>query len=388
MTGFADRGQAHVDMAVRALAWSVYRQDNAEMLAEMAVGDTGLGNVQSKILKNQRKTFGTLRDLLRTKTVGLIDHNPDLGLSLYGKPVGIVGAVCPSTNPSATPVNKAMMAIKGGNSVIIAPSPAAYRTTAKTVSLMRAELARAAFPEDLVQLVEAPVTKSATQCLLESVDLAVVTGSQDNVRRAMASGTVSIGVGAGNVPVIIDSSADLNAAARRIAVSKTFDNATSCSSENSVIILDPVYRQTIEALQNAGGWLCSEREKSKIAAVHWQNGKLNRDVIGKGPDIVSKLFELPLAARKARFFLVEDEEVGKPNGFADEKLSLVLTVYRAADFDHALELVRQILSVKGRGHSVGIHTARIEQARPSCGNNRCRSCAGESGAYFRQWRKL
>src|SRR5690606_30327536 len=152
MEAYENDDPERVDDAVRALAWSIYKPENAKMLAELAVEDTGIGNVPSKIIKNTRKTFGTLRDLLRAKTIGVIEEDPARGIVKYGKPVGVVGAVCPSTNPAATPVNKAMMALKGGNAVIIAPSPAGQTTTARTVELMRAELKKAGHPEDLVQL--------------------------------------------------------------------------------------------------------------------------------------------------------------------------------------------------------------------------------------------
>ena len=363
MTDFANDDPDQVDQAVRALAWSVYKPEHARLLAEMAVEDTGLGNVESKIVKNQRKTFGTLRDLLRARTIGLIERDPARGLALYGKPVGVVGAVCPSTNPAATPVNKAMMAVKGGNAIVIAPSPAAYRTTAKTVLLMRAALAAAGHPADLVQILDPPVNKEATQALLEAVDLAVVTGSQNNVRRAMTSGTVAIGVGPGNVPVIIDSTADLAQAAERIAASKTFDNATSCSSENALVILDDIYEPAMQALQAKGGWRCSAVQRDRIASVHWLDGRLNRAIIAKDADCAARAFGLPAAAENARFFLVEANLVDGAGGFADEKLSLVLTVYRAADFSAALTLVKRILEVKGKGHSVGIHTEDMDHAR-------------------------
>ena len=158
----------------------------------------------------------------------------------YAKPVGVVGAITPSTNPAATPVNKAMMAIKGRNAVIIAPSPAGWSTTARTVEFMRAELEKVGLPADLVQVLPAPAKKAMTQALMKACDLIVVTGSQNNVRGAYSSGTPAIGVGTGNVPVIIDSSADLTDTAQKICVSKIFDNSTSCSSENSVVIVDDV----------------------------------------------------------------------------------------------------------------------------------------------------
>jgi sulfoacetaldehyde dehydrogenase len=360
---YDNHDQARVDEAVTALAWAIYKPAHAKLLAELAVADTGLGRVDSKIIKNTRKTFGTLRDLLRAKTVGAIAEDPERGLVKYGKPVGVVAAVCPSTNPAATPVNKAMMALKGGNPVIIAPSPAGYATTAKTVELMRAELGKCGHPEDLVQILPAPVSKEMTQQLMNQVDLAVVTGSQNNVQRAMRSGTVAIGVGAGNVPVIIDTSADLDDAAAKISASKTFDNATSCSSENAVVILDQVYEDAIAALQRAGGWRCSPSERERVRDTLWIDGKLNRKIIAKDAEVTAAVMGLPAAAKAAKFFLVEEAEVGGKHSFADEKLSLVLTVYRAKDFAEAKRIVRAVLEVTGKGHSTGIHTSDMAHAR-------------------------
>lgn len=355
--------QQRIDDAVTAIAWSLYKPDQAKLLAQMAVLDTGMGNVESKIIKNTRKTFGTLRDLMRERTVGVISVDEEAGIVCFGKPVGVVGAVCPSTNPSATPVNKAMMAVKGGNAIIVGPSPAGYKTSAKCVDFMRKELAKAKCPMDLVQILPAPINKELTQELIKQVDLAVVTGSQDNVQRAMRSGTPTISVGAGNVAVILDESADIEDAAEKIAHSKTFDNATSCSSENSLIVLDSIYDRTIAALNNEGGWLCSLDERQRVKQNLWQNGKLNRAAIAKDLTTLVHLFGLDPSAKEFKFIMVEEDEVGGRGSFADEKLSLVLTLYRARDFGDAKEIVSQLLGVSGRGHSVGIHTNNLQNAR-------------------------
>jgi sulfoacetaldehyde dehydrogenase len=356
MRAFSGADQARVDEAVTAVAWSLYKPENALRLAEQSVADTGIGNVADKVIKNQRKTFGTLRDLLRVRSVGVIEPDPGNGMVRYGKPVGVVAAITPSTNPAATPVNKTMMALKGANAIVIAPSPAGWSSTNATVELMRAALAKVGAPEDLVQILPHPVTRNMTRLLMEQADLIVATGSQNNVRAAYSSGTPAIGVGAGNVPVIIDSSADLDAAAQKIHASKTFDNSTSCSSENSLIILDDVYEAAIAALQRAGAWRCSADEKNLIEDKLWVDGNLNRDLIAKDADVFAAGVGLAPDAQSARFFLVE-ESFDAQSKFADEKLSLVLTVYRARDFDHAVELVTAILNVQGRGHSCGIHTA-------------------------------
>ena len=363
MEVFADSTQARVDEAVTALAWSLYKPAHAEALAAMAVGDTGLGNAADKVVKNQRKTFGTLRDLLRVKSVGIIEALPERGLVKYAKPVGVVCAVTPSTNPSATPVNKAMMALKGRNAVIIAPSPAGLATTTRTVALMRAELEKIGAPADLVQVLPAPVDKAITHALMAACDLVVVTGSQSNVRNAYRSGTPAIGVGAGNVPVIIDSSAKLDEAAAKIAASKCFDNATSCSSENAAIILDDVYDEALAALQRAGGYLANAAEKEAIQRTLWVEGRLNRRVIAKDFRVFAAACGLDDKAGAATFFMVEESGIGPAHPFSDEKLALVLTLYRAQSFDDAMDKVRAIMAFKGRGHSVGIHTQEIAHAR-------------------------
>ncbi len=363
MAAFADTDQARVDEAVTALAWSLYKPEHAQELAESGVRDTGLGNAADKIIKNQRKTFGTLRDLLRVKTVGVIEEDRAHGILKYAKPVGVVGAITPSTNPAATPVNKAMMAIKGRNAIIIAPSPAGWGTTARAVELMRTELEKIGLPADLVQVLPAPVNKALTEALMHAVDLVVATGSQNNVRAAYSSGTPAIGVGTGNVPVIIDASADLADAARKICASKIFDNATSCSSENSVVILDEVYDAAITALEKAGGYLANAQEKQAIERSLWVDGKLNRKLIAKDADVFAREVGLGARAGRCKFFMVEDDGVGPEHPFSDEKLSLVLAVYRARDFDAAVARTREILNYVGRGHSCGIHTKDMARAQ-------------------------
>jgi sulfoacetaldehyde dehydrogenase len=363
---FAKVDQARVDEAVTALAWSLYNPAHAKELAELAVKDTQLGNVPDKIIKKQRKTFGTLRDLLRVKSVGVIEEDKKLGIVKYAKSVGLVCAITPSTNPGATPVNKAMMAIKGRNAIIIASSPAGMKTTGKTVDYMRAELKKIGLPEDLVQILPPPASKDMTQALMQAADLVVATGSQDNVRRAYSSGTPAVGVGTGNVPVIVDETADLDDAAKKICASKIFDNSTSCSSENSVILVDAIYDKAIAALERVGGYMASAPEKVKIQTALWpegNEGKLSRMLIARDADVFARGCGLPMAAESKKFFMVEETGVGRGFPFSGEKLSLVLTVYRARDFDDAATRARAILDHQGRGHSVGLHTKDLARGR-------------------------
>jgi len=209
----------------------------------------------------------------------------------------------------------------------------------------------------------APVSKERTRQLMSAADLVVVTGSQNNVKSAYSSGTPAIGVGAGNVPVVIDSSADLAQAAQKICASKTFDNSTSCSSENAVILIDDVYDAAMEALVRAGGYRTSAKEKSQIETHLWVDGNLNPDLIARDSAVFARAAGLSDAAEKALFFMVEESHFSTDSRFADEKLSLVLTVYRARDFDDAIAIIQGVLGVKGRGHSCGIHTGNPEHAR-------------------------
>jgi sulfoacetaldehyde dehydrogenase len=356
-------GQARIDEAVTALAWSIYKPENARRLAEVAVEVTGIGEVESKVIKNQRKTFGTLRDLLRAKSTGVIEELPERGLVKWAKPVGVVAAISPSTNPSATPVNKAMMALKGGNAIVIAPPPGAWGASKPTVDGMRAELKKIGLPEDLVQILPQPVTREMTTRLMELADLVVATGSQANVKAAYKSGKPALGVGLGNVPVIIDSTADLDDAAHKIMLSKCFDHATSCSSENALVIVDGVYKAMIKALEKQGGYMANSDERQRIVERLWVEGKLNRAVIAQGPDALIKTFELGPMSKGCKFVMAEETGIGKAFPLSGEKLSLVLTLYRAKDFEDAKRIVKEILDYQGRGHSCGIHTKTPAHAR-------------------------
>ncbi len=364
MSELEDADQQRVDEIVTAIAWAIYENGNAAELANMAVEDTKLGNADDKITKNKRKTFGTLRDLMRVRTVGIIEEDPARGLVKYAKPVGVVAAVTPSTNPAATPANKCMMAVKCRNAVIVAPSPAGWNTTNRTVELIREQLKLIKVPPDLVQILPKPVSRQATQALMKVADLVVVTGSQNNVRNAYSSGTPAIGVGVGNVPVIVDSCADLERAAERIRMSKTFDNGTSCSSENSVIVLDSVYQDMMRAFQREGGYIATPEEKERIQGMLWSaDGVMNRELIAKDIDVLVSYFGLSGAPPDTRFIIVEEVGIGADYPLSGEKLSLVLTCYRAQDFDEAKSKVTDILNYQGAGHSCGIHTSDLDHAR-------------------------
>jgi sulfoacetaldehyde dehydrogenase len=349
--------QEQVDEAVLAAGWAIMEPTRNRLLAEMAVRESGVGNVADKIQKNYRKTLGLLRDLKGVRSVGVIVEYPERGIVEIARPVGVVAAITPSTNPAATPANKIINALKGRNAVVVAPSPKGLATGQALVAYIHEQLVKIRVPLDLVQCLPAPVSKEATLELMRQADLVVATGSQSNVRSAYTSGTPAFGVGAGNVASIVDSSADLGDAAAAIAASKTFDNATSCSSENSVVILEDVYEAALTALRNVGGALLTAEEKSRLQATLWRQGKLNGELTGQSAATIAELASLNRdCVRQARFLMVEEAGAGAGFPFSGEKLSPVLTVYRAASFEHACKIVADIYAYQGAGHSVGIHT--------------------------------
>jgi sulfoacetaldehyde dehydrogenase len=350
--------QGRVDEVVQAVAWAIIKQENAEELARLAVEDTGLGRFEDKVSKNQRKTLGTLRDLLdpEARSVGVISVDESKGITEIAKPVGVVGAVTPSTNPAATPVNKTMMALKGRNAVVIAPSPKGASTCRLLLDYIHDELGKIGAPRDLVQMLP-EVNKEMTQELMRQVDFLTVTGSANNVRDGQTSGTPNACVSAGNVVSVVDASADLGDAARKIHRSKTFDYGTSCSNDNSVVIEAPVYDAMVEALKREGGYLCDEEERELLKEAMWPGGgRRSPKTLCKAPSVIAEVAGLGAGAKNATFFMVEGKGVGEEDPFSGEKLSVVLTVYRAEDFDGALELTKGILNYVGRGHSCGLHT--------------------------------
>jgi sulfoacetaldehyde dehydrogenase len=355
--------QARYDRAALAAGWAVMEPARNREMAELAVETTGLGNVEDKVAKNHRKTLGLLRDIRAAKTFGVVREDRDLGLTEIARPIGVVGAVTPSTNPVATPANNIINALKCGNAIILSPSPAGIPACERLLGYIHAEFAKIGEDPDLVQMVPAPSSKVKTQRLMEIVDLIIVTGSQDNVRRAYTSGTPAIGVGTGNAAVIIDETADSGAAARKIAASKSFDNATSCSSENAVIVVDAVRDAFLEAAHAAGGRLLDAGQTQRIRETLWQDGKLNREMIAKGPAAVMAAAGITVAEPDtARFFLAPAEGVGPDEPLSSEKLSLIAALYTARDFAGAKDIAARLLAHQGAGHSVGLHSAHDDRA--------------------------
>ena len=360
---FETATQEVVDELIVGLAWAIIEPVTNRSLAKQAVLETGLGNVEDKIIKNQRKTLGLLRDLKKTISCGIIREIPEQGLIEIARPVGLVGAVTPSTNPIATPLNKTLNALKGRNAIILAPSPKGEAVCQRVVDLLQNVLRRSGLPENLIQKLPTPVSKEATHELMQLVDLIVVTGSQNNVRASYSSGTPAIGVGAGNVSTLIDETADLVSAAKKISASKSFDNATSCSSENSVVIVDEVYEKAVAALKNEGGTMLGQEEKQNLQNALWTQGRLNPELIAKSAIEIAGVIGLQRPQiNKLKMLMVEETETGREYPFSGEKLCPVLTVYRANNFEDACQQVKKIYEFQGKGHSVGLHSK--DESRP------------------------
>ena len=362
-TEFESAGQEVVDELITGLAWALLEPGTNRSLSNQAIHDTGMGNADDKFTKNYRKTLGLLRDLKNAPSVGVIKELPEKGLVEIARPVGVVGAVTPSTNPIATPLNNTLNAIKGRNSIILAPSPKGDSICKLIVEILQKVLVRLGHPEHLIQKIPSPASKEATNKLMQSVDLIVVTGSEKNVSSAYRSGTPAIGVGVGNVAVIIDETADLSSAASKVVTSKTFDNATSCSSENSLVIVDEVYENAIEALQEVGGVLLDHKETQELRNNLWIQGKLNPHLIAKSASEVATVvgFQRP-EMRQAKILMVEETGTGSEHPFSGEKLSPVLTLYRAENFKTACQRIIELYEFQGKGHSVGLHSK--DEKRP------------------------
>ena len=346
--------QGEVDELVAAICWSVVKPETAGAIARMAVAETRMGRAEDKYEKLMMKLRGALCDMKGVKSRGVIEADKGRGITKIAKPVGVIGAILPCTNPEATPVLKAMMAIKGGNAVIFAPHPRAKMTNRFIVDVMRRALRGHGACEDMLIEIEEP-SHGMTDELMRQCDLVVATGAGSLVKAAYSSGTPAFGVGQGNAVIVVDKTADLEDAAGKIRASKTFDYATSCSTENSLVVQDEVYDRMLEALNGAGGHALGAEDKEALMSVMWQDGKLNKDIVGQAPEKLASMagIEIP---EKTGFLVVEEDGVGPGHPFTGEKLSVVVAVYRFKEFEEAIELVNRITGYQGRGHSCGIHS--------------------------------
>ena len=356
----ANGSQERYDRAAQAVAWAIMEPTRNRELAELAVSTTGLGNVPDKVTKNHRKTLGLMRDIKGVTTFGVISDDPATGITEIARPKGVVAAIVPSTNPAATPANNIINALKCGNAIVVAPSPKGVACSERLIEFIHAEFAKIGEDADLVQMLPPPGSKEKTQEIMERCDMIVATGSQNNVHRAQTAGTPAVAVGAGNVTVIVDETADVAAAAEKIRASKCFDNATSCSSENAVVVVDAAYDSFIAAMSRAGGALVDD--EASVVQKLWPGGHLNRSVIAQDADKMIAALDLDVP-EGTEYIAVPTAGIGPEYPLSGEKLSRVLALYRAPDFDAAVEVARNIQTYQGAGHSVGLHSADDSRAR-------------------------
>lgn len=356
--------QEQVDDLVTAVGWAVVRKDHAEELAKLAVDEGGFGNYADKVTKIGKRVTGVLADMANVRTVGVVEENPAAGLVKIAKPVGVVAALIPTTGPDATPPLKTLFALKGRNAIICAPHPRTRHSTEKVVAYMRAACEQVGAPADLVQVLAAP-SLAKTQELMRQADLVVATGGVGMVKAAYSSGTPAYGVGVGNSVHVIDETADLADATTCVVDAKTFDYATSCLADNSVVVHASVYDDVVARLTAAGGHLCDAAQTAALRTAMWPTGGEipSIDVVAKSARHIAGLagFEV---ADDCRMLLVEESGAGPDHPFSGEKLSVVLALYRyEGDIDAAADIVNAITDYQGLGHTCGIHTASEDNVR-------------------------
>ena len=355
--------QREIDDVCLSIAWEMYRDENIKILAEAAVEESGMGNVADKITKHKNKILGVIDDVRKVKSIGLIERDEERGIRKYAKPVGIVGALVPVTNPTATPGSNAISILKGRNAVIFAPHPRTKNATALAVEMMRNGLKKVGAPEDLIQVIHEPSVELTGE-LMKQVDVVLATGGAPMVKAAYSSGKPAYGVGPGNTCQIVAEDADIEDAANKITASKCFDNATSCSSENSLVIQRSVYDRIAEAFKARGGYLCSASEAIKLKELMWQPNKkgimtINSQIVAKSAKVIANAAGLSIP-EGTRMLLVEGTMPLEEDLFAQEKLSPVLTLWSYDTFPEGFEILRRLIANCGSGHSCGIHTFNKE----------------------------
>lgn len=351
-----DYTQEQADALVTSVGWHVFK--NREALARLAIEEGGFGRYEDKVAKFENRVMGTLADMAGIKTCGVVEEDPDKGLVKIAKPVGVIAALIPTTGPDATPPVKALGALKARNAIVVAPHPRTKRTSVAVVEAMREGCRQVGAPEDLIQVIEQPSILK-TEELMRQADLVVATGGAGMVKAAYGSGTPAYGVGVGNSVHVVDETADLADAAAMIAKAKTFDYATSCLADNSVVAEAGIYSDLVERLVAAGGYPCSPEEKDKLKRAMWPDGGHipTIDVVAKPASRLAELAGFILPEDRS-FLIVEEDGVGHDHPFSGEKLSVVLTLYRySGGIDEAVDLVNRITGYQGLGHTCGIHTS-------------------------------
>jgi len=346
--------QARVDRLCQAVAWAVSNKKTFTNLVAQGIAESRLGDSVSRMGKRM-KIRGILRDALRQKSVGIIEEIPEKGIVKYGKPAGVIACIVPTTNPDLTPAGNAIYAIKARDAVIFSPHPRAKKTSFETVRLMREALEKEGAPPDLLQCLTR-VNIPMSQALMAEADLVIATGGQPMVRAAYSSGTPAYGVGAGNSTMVIDETADIAEAALNTRLSKTSDFGSGCSADGNLIIQEGIFDALLAQLQVEGGYLANDAEKAALRKAMWddENHRL-ADTVAVAPQKLAEAAGFSIPADR-KFIIVYGDAIGKGHPYSGEKLTTLLAVYRYGTFDEALNMMRGIYNVGGKGHSCGIYS--------------------------------
>lgn len=368
--------QARVDRLCQAVAAAVCDMKVWANLSDEAVDETGLGDKVTK--RNKRNKIKLiLRDCLRAKSVGIIEENPEKGLVKYAKPVGVIATLVPTTNPCLTPAGQVVYAIKARDVLICSPHPRAKNVTNKCINIIREALVREGAPADIIQGIQEP-SISLTQELMKRCDLVIATGGRPMVKSAYSSGTPAFGSGAGNATVIIDDTADTPERQREAAmnsrISKTSDFGSGCSCDGNLVIHESVYDGFVKALQEEGAYLANEEEAEKLKAVMWDEiGHRLPNTVAISPQKLAEAagFEIPADRKFIAVTGGDKNDIGKEHFFSSEKLTTLLSLFKyEGEFENALDMMRAIFEVGGKGHSCGIyswndeHIHRLGMAAP------------------------
>lgn len=352
-TEFEKSSQEEVDRIIKAIARSVF--DNAEKLAKMAVEETQMGNYEDKVLKKLGKSRIIWNSLKGKKSVGILEHDRTTGITLIAKPMGVIGAVTPCTNPVVTPMCNVMFALKGRNSIIIAPHPRAKRCGKFTINLFNEAITKCNAPMDLIQIIEEP-SKEITQELMQKVDEVIATGGMGMVKAAYSSGKPAFGVGVGNVQVILDRDIDISEAIPKIVSGRAFDNGIICSAEQTVMVPAEKFDEVVSRFKAYHCHYISDKdEKHELRNMLFIDGIPNKDVIGQDVAKIASLAGIDIA-KATKVLLVEADGIGENDVFCKEKMCPVLTLIKYNDFKDAVDIAQTNLDFEGKGHSVTIHS--------------------------------
>ncbi len=356
---FSTYSQEQVDKIFKAAA--IAANQARIPLAKMAVEETGMGVVEDKVIKNHYASEYIYNKYKDTKTCGVIDYDNAFGLKKIAEPIGIIGAVIPTTNPTSTAIFKALVCLKTRNGIIISPHPRAKKSTIAAAKIVLDAAVAAGAPENIIGWIDVP-SLELTNELMRNADTILATGGPGMVKAAYSSGKPALGVGAGNTPVIIDSTADIKVAVNSIIHSKTFDNGMICASEQSVTVLADIYDDVKNEFAARGCYFLKGDELDKVRHTIIINGALNAKIVGQKAHTIAALAGVDVP-ESTKILIGEVESVDISEEFAHEKLSPVLAMYKAETFDEALAKAAQLVADGGYGHtsSLYVHPAQAEK---------------------------